>query len=144
MTSKPAKKLKGRKPKVPITRLMQLRQAGLTMQEIGDMCGCSSANVSERLRAVKADFKGLEVFKDKRGDILAVMQQKLLYSLSDKDIKRMPGGSRVLAMCQLYDKERIERGQPGAYIQYSDFQGELDEVNEEIEALELELAELGG
>jgi len=144
MSSQPAKKKPGRKPAVPITRLIQLREAGLTIQEIGDMCGCSKANVSERLRAVKADFKGLAVFKDRRGDILALMQQKMLYSLSDKDIKRMPGGSRVLAMCQLYDKERIERGQPGVYIQYSDFQEELEEVNKEIEGLELELAALGG
>jgi len=134
----------GRKPKVLISRLIQLRDAGLSHQEIGDMCNCSASNVSARLRAVKADFKGLAVFKDKRADILAVLQQKMLYSLSHKDIKKMPGGSRVLAMCQLYDKERIERGQPGAYVQYSDFQGELDEVNNEIEQLELELAELGG
>jgi len=108
------------------------------------MCGCSKANVSARLKAVKAEFKGLAVFKDKRADILALMQQKMLYSLTDKDIKRMPGGSRVLAMCQLYDKERIERGQPGVYVQYSDFQGELDDVNSEIKQLEMELAELGG
>jgi len=144
MSDKPSKNKLGRKPKVPVSRLMELRDAGLTMQEIADLCHCSQANVSARLRAVKADFKGLSVFKDKRSDILALVQQKLLYSLSDKDIKRMPGGSRVLAMCQLYDKERIERGQPGAYIQYSDFDTELGEVDNEIKELESELASLGG
>ncbi len=144
MPDKPVEKKLGRKPKVPVTRLLELRNAGLTMQEIADLCKCSPANVSARLRAVKADFKGLSVFKDKRPDILALLQQKLLYSLSDKDIKRMPGGSRVLAMCQLYDKERIERGQPGAYIQYSDFDDELGQVDNEIKQLEAELAGLGG
>ncbi len=144
MPDKPVGKKLGRKPKVPVTRLLELRNAGLTMQEIADLCKCSPANVSARLRAVKADFKGLSVFKDKRPDILALLQQKLLYSLSDKDIKRMPGGSRVLAMCQLYDKERIERGQPGAYIQYSDFDDELGQVDNEIKQLEAELAGLGG
>ena len=144
MSNQSTNKKPGRKPAVPITRLIQLREGGLTHQEIGDLCGCSKANVHTRLKAVKADFKGLAVFKDKKADILALLQQKMLYSLTDKDIKRMPGGSRVLAMCQLYDKERTERGQPGAYVQYSDFQDELEEVNKEIEGLELELADLGG
>lgn len=144
MSNQSTNKKPGRKAAQPITRLIQLREAGLTHQEIGDMCGCSKANVHTRLKAVKADFKGLAVFKDKKADILALFQQKMLYSLTPDDIKRMPGGSRVLAMCQLYDKERTERGQPGAYVQYSDFGDELEEVNKEIEGLELELAALGG
>lgn len=144
MSSQPASNQTANKKPVPITRLIQLREAGLTCQEIGETVGRSKQTVSARLQAVKTEFKGLAVYKEKRADILALMQQKMLYSLTDKDIKRMPGGSRVLAMCQLYDKERIERGQPGAYIQYSEFSDELDEVNNEIKQLETELAELGG
>lgn len=143
MSDKSNNKLTSKRKAVPVTRLLELREAGLTFEDIGQVVGLSKQAVWDRLKAIKVDFKGLAVFKDRRADILALVQQRLLYSLTDKDIKSMPGGSRILALCQLYDKERIERGQPGAYIQYSDFDVELETVNSEIKQLEAELADLG-
>jgi hypothetical protein len=37
------------------------------------------------------------------------MQSKLLSSITDAEIKKAPVGSRILAVAQLYDKERLER-----------------------------------
>jgi len=134
----------GRKPSVPITRLVELRQAGLTCQDIGDLVGLSKQTVSQRLRAVNAEFEGLKVYQDRQPEILEALSQRLVYSMTDKVINRMPGGSRILGICQLVDKVRLLRGQPGLYVEYSDYQDELDEVNREIEGLQAELAALDG
>jgi hypothetical protein len=129
---------------IPLPRILELHAAGLNNQEIAQVLGCTRENVRQRLAAVRADFKGLRTFKDRRADLLAMFQQKLLYSLTEADIKKMPGGSRILAMCQLYDKERIERGKPGAIVEFQDIQAEIDQADQEIAALERELAEIEG
>lgn len=51
-----------------------------------------------------------QVFIDHRADILAHTQLRLLSELDDERLKKAPAGSLVLAACQLYDKERLERG----------------------------------
>ena len=50
-------------------------------------------------------------YKTHRADILAGLQHRIISSITDEDIQKAPMGSRVLAAAQLYDKERLERGQ---------------------------------
>lgn len=57
-----------------------------------------------------------QVFQDNRADILANIQMKLLSHLDDDRLKKAPAGSLVLAACQLYDKERLERGMSTANL----------------------------
>lgn len=60
--------------------------------------------------------KRLETFKKNRADILAAMQQKILKHVDEEKLKKTPAGSLVLAACQLYDKERLERNQSTANV----------------------------
>lgn len=136
--------LPGKRKDIPIVDILEYKNQGLTCAEIGKLVGCSKQNVSDRLKAFQTDFVGLETFKSKRADILALFQKKLLYSLTNKDIKKMPGGSRILAFAQLYDKEQVERGKPTTIVGYQDIQGKLSDVDTEIAVLEAELAELEG
>jgi hypothetical protein len=55
-------------------------------------------------------------YKQHRADILAGLQNRLLESITPEDIQKAPVGSRVLAVAQLYDKERLERNQSTANI----------------------------
>ena len=105
--SKPDTRNKG----ISTHTLIELRLKGLTYEEIAKVVGCHLSNVQVRLRRVDFELNGLKTFKASKGDILALYQRKLLSSISDADIKEAPLGSRVLAACQLYDKERLERGQ---------------------------------
>ena len=57
-----------------------------------------------------------QVFMDNRADILAHTQLRLLSELDDDRLKKAPVGSLVLAACQLYDKERLERGMSTANL----------------------------
>jgi len=57
-----------------------------------------------------------QVWIDNRADILANIQLKLLSEIDDDRLKKAPVGSLVLAACQLYDKERLERGMSTANL----------------------------
>jgi len=57
-----------------------------------------------------------QVFIDNRADILAHTQLRLLKQLDDDRLKKAPAGTLVLAACQLYDKERLERGMSTANL----------------------------
>jgi hypothetical protein len=143
MPKNQSNKLPGRKPTVPITRLIELRQAGLSLQDIGSIVGLSKQAVGQRLQAAEVEFEGLKVYQDKQPEILEALTQRLVYSLTDDVIKKIPGGTRILNICQLVDKVRLLRGQPGLYVQYQDFLQAETEADQEIERLQLELASLG-
>mgnify|MGYP007100133974 CR=1 FL=1 len=74
------------------------------------MCDTDHTHVIKTLNRYNIMKENVERFKANRSDIFAGMQDRLLHSITDEDIQKAPLGSRVLAACQIYDKERTERG----------------------------------
>lgn len=91
-------------------KVVALRRKGLSMREIAKILGCSQQAIFYHLHQAGADQEQIDSYKANRADYLAALQLRMLSSLSPADVAKMPGGSRVLAACQLYDKERLERG----------------------------------
>lgn len=83
----------------------------LSTRAIGKLAGADHSTVVRTLAAYGINKDEAEAYKHYRADILAGLQHRLLSSCTDDDIKKAPMGSRVLAAAQLYDKERLERGQ---------------------------------
>ncbi len=83
----------------------------LTHQDIADITDVNRSTVTRVLQTYNIDKIQLDNYKNHRGDIFAGLQHRLIVSCTDEDIKRAPMGSRILAAAQLYDKERLERGQ---------------------------------
>ncbi len=81
----------------------------LSNSEIAIITQCSNQNIHATLQRYHIDLKPLDLFKKHRADVLAGMQERLLSSIDDEQIKGAPLGTKVLAACQLYDKERLER-----------------------------------
>jgi predicted DNA-binding protein YlxM (UPF0122 family) len=80
-----------------------------TPMEIADTVNTSRQLVHQTLKRYGLDPNETKSYKEHRADILAGMQAKLLNNLDDERIKKAPLGTLVLAACQLYDKERLER-----------------------------------
>lgn len=89
--------------------LVALKQAGKSYREIEAITGIHKDVVNRRIRYLLPD-EDTKTFINNRADIFARMQQNILQSIDDVDIKKAPFGSRILAACQIYDKERTERG----------------------------------
>ena len=98
--------------KIDLPKALELRQKGLTEQEIADLFHCTKQAVSKALKPYADLFNGeIEVFKKNRADLFASTQRELLESFDPSDIKKMNVKDRVIALGIMYDKERLERGQ---------------------------------
>jgi hypothetical protein len=80
-----------------------------TPPEIADTLGISNQAVHQCLKRYGIEVNHTQTYKEHRADVLAGMQAKLLSYVDDEKIQKAPMGSIVLAACQLYDKERLER-----------------------------------
>jgi hypothetical protein len=98
------------------------------------MTGRSKQAVHQRLQPYKDAIENLPAFKENRADIFAIHQQRLLNSLTDDDIKKMPPGSRMTSFGILYDKERLERGESTSNV--SVLSGRLDAARKRMQNLE--------
>lgn len=94
--------------KLSITGILKKQEMGLTIPEIAKAFDVGTATINRALRDYRAATHAVTDFKAVRGNILADLQRKILSSITDLDIKKAPVGSRILAFCQLYDKERLE------------------------------------
>jgi hypothetical protein len=95
-------------PKLSIMGILKKREMGLTIPEIANAFEVSPATINRALHDYRAATGAVEEFKAVRGNVLADLQRRLLNSVTDLDIKKAPLGSKILAFCQLYDKERLE------------------------------------
>lgn len=92
------------------------RQPSLSAAAIARKCGVDRTYAFRVLTTYGLVKEKVEDFKASRADILAGLQARLLSGISDSEIKKMAVSSRILAACQLYDKERIERGQASEHV----------------------------
>lgn len=89
--------------------LLALKSAGKSYREIAQITGISKDRINRKIKHLLPTYN-TEQYKSLRADILAEMQRKLLLQCDPERLKKMPAASAILAVCQLYDKERIERG----------------------------------
>ena len=94
--------------KVSITGILKKQEMGLTLPEIAEAFSVSVATINRALRDYRTAVGAVKEFKAVRGNVLADLQRRILTSISDIDIKKAPFGTKILAFCQLYDKERLE------------------------------------
>lgn len=94
--------------KLSITGILKKREMGLTIPEIADAFKVSTATINRALHDYRASMEAVTDFKAARGNVLADLQRRLLSSVSDLDIQKAPLGTKIVAFCHLYDKERLE------------------------------------
>jgi hypothetical protein len=83
----------------------------LTHQQIATLEDSKRSTVTKILLDYGIEKHKLDDYKGNRADILAGLQTRIIDSITNEDIKKAPVGSRILAVAQLIDKERLERGQ---------------------------------
>jgi hypothetical protein len=118
-------------PKIDIKKAIEMRLKGVSCADIGKLFGCSRQAVHQALKPyVDTDGLDLEVWKEKRADILASKQATALQALDAEDIKKASPKDKALIFGILYDKERLERGQSTSNVSV------LFQVSEEAENLQ--------
>lgn len=124
---------------IPLGKIIELRNKGLTYDEIGKLLGCSKQNINQRLQPVIEEIEHVKSFKEQRADVLAVHQSRILNRLTTEDIEKASGYQKVGMFSLLYDKERVERTGLTQTIGYVDMSKAISAVNDRIKALQEEL-----
>jgi hypothetical protein len=105
-----------RKPTKPLTPKQEdiiatvNHHPSLSTREVATLCKTDHSYVVQVMQRYNIQHNKIQDYKSNRVDILAGVQHRLISSITDEDIKKAPLGSRILAACQLYDKERLESG----------------------------------
>lgn len=141
----PQSELSGSAIKVtPLSRLVELRAKGLTYKEIGAITGDSEAAITKRFSRHDIDSQELMDYSDVKALAHESLQFRLHKSMSEAKIKKMAGGSTVLAICQLEDKIRLIRNQSTANLGIDARMSAIDQSAEQNQAIIAKLAaELG-
>jgi hypothetical protein len=87
---------------------LHTQQPTASMREIARQSDSDTSYVIEVLQRYGLIQQNIKDYKSNRADVFAGLQHRLIKSITDEDIKKAPLGSRVLAVAQLYDKERLE------------------------------------
>ena len=104
--SKPGKATK----KLDVSKALQLKtENNLSYQQISDITGVPRSTIHAALQELLPNDDTKEYQKNQAG-ILSRLQLQIIQSIDTADIKKAPMGSRVLALAQLIDKERLISG----------------------------------
>ena len=97
--------------KVDIREALRLKCKGLSYAKVAEELGVSAGAVHKRIQALIPDKNAIEGYKEKKADILADLQLRLLENIDPELIKKSSVRDRVVSAGILIDKERLERGQ---------------------------------
>lgn len=89
---------------------LQSQHPNASGREIARLANTDHTYTIEVLKRYGLTNESIQGYKQHRADILSGLQHRLLSSITQQDIEKSPLGSRILAACQIYDKERIELG----------------------------------
>jgi hypothetical protein len=93
-----------------------LHEKGYSYTQIAKALKISKNTVFYHMNNIRESQELDSHFVKNRDKYFQNVQRRLLCSINDEDIKKAPLGSRVLAVAQLYDKERLETDQSSANI----------------------------
>ena len=118
---------------IPIQELLDLHSKSLSHSQIAKIVKCSPANITQRLQA--SGITSLEKYKKNRANVLALIQSKIINSISDAEIKKANLQQKMWAFGVLYDKERLETGRSTQNISSISLHQSIDSKLQEIEAM---------
>lgn len=99
---------KGKEP-IDLLKALDLRSQGCSLAMICQTCKTTIGKLRGLFKRYDTAHNKVLSYKGYRADILADMQRRIIKSITDADIKHATLGARLKALCQLYDKERLER-----------------------------------
>ena len=124
--------LKGVSNPIPIERLIELRQKGNSLSDVGAVVGCSAQNVSDRLK--KVDLEGLELFSKHKAQVFEAKQRQILDAITDEKMDNMSAAQAVVAAAIMEDKIRLIRGQATEIIDIRQISIDLEEITKRLKS----------
>lgn len=132
----------GHSKNISLEEMIDFSEKGLTHAQIGQMVGCSAANVTARFGKVGYTPERLKAYKLHRADIFTEKQRQIMDAISPAKLEKSTAYQLVGMGGILYDKERLERGESTQNIAYADMAKNGQDINSEIATLKAEITEM--
>jgi ribosomal protein S26 len=94
----------------PISKIIKAVKKTGSVTDAAKILDLSRNAIYDRFKRAKLSIDDFTDYSDDKGLSHEILQYRLAKALTDKHIKKMPGGSIILGICQLNDKIRDERG----------------------------------
>lgn len=107
---------KNRAKGVDPAKVAELLAKGCSHGQVAKICGVSRQAISSLVKNHALDPEAVAHFRKHKGAIMDAMQARLIGSITDSDVARMPPRDRILAFGILYDKTRLEKGESTSNI----------------------------
>ena len=108
-------------PTTDTLKLWEMRQRGMTYEEIGRLVGRSKVTILQRLQRmidILPDAEEVATFREHRADVLSAVQLKLLAEVVKPDKLQTMSPYQCMGMFGIaFDKERLERGQSSSNLE---------------------------
>jgi hypothetical protein len=101
---------------IDLMKVLDLKKQGLTNVGIAKALGTTINRLRGLIKRYEGISSKIQSFKGHRADIFADFQRRILKSITDSDLHCSTVGSRLTALCNLYEKERLERDQSTANL----------------------------
>lgn len=95
---------------IPLAKIVKTLKKTGSVPDTAKILGTSKQNIYQRLERADIDKDDFTDYSEDKGLSHEILQYRIARGLTGDDIKKMPGGSKVLAICQLDDKIQVHRG----------------------------------
>lgn len=123
---------------IDVTDILDLRDKGLSTNQIAKVLGCSHVNISQRLRSIDSTLQRTTKYRKNKALVLAYHQQRISERITDADIKKAKLIDKVKALSFLNNAERLEEGKSTTNVAYADMVKAHRATMYEIDFLEAE------
>lgn len=102
------------RPPLSLESVVSMRNRGLSLAEIGKVCGVSKQAVSQLIKRHGLEVGTIEAFKSGKADILHSKQKLILDSITEAEVAKMKNvRDKAVAFGILYDKTAHLEGKSG-------------------------------
>lgn len=98
-------------------KVIALSKKNLTTREVEALTTVDHTTVAKILQRYGLEKQNIDHYISQRPQILAGLQEKILQSIDEDDLKKTPAAQRTMMFGILYDKERLETGKSTANVQ---------------------------
>lgn len=119
--------------------LQRIEVQGMTITECARDLEMSTTAVTNALDKENIRPGYLKLYKDHKANVLALMQKKILDSVSIEDLEKASLAQKMMGYGILYDKERLELGKSTQNIAFADLTRDVEELDKKCRELDKEL-----
>jgi hypothetical protein len=103
--------------KIDVSKAVEMRLRGLTLEEIGNQFGATKGAVHKAISKYCPDAIDVQVYKDNESNLLAALKSRIVNNISDEKIADMNAYQLSTMLAMMIDKSRLIDGKSTSNVE---------------------------